>query len=390
MTQIAIRMHWASAIDGLAALWSAVRTAALVGKESTRAGAQTSALPGHRGQPPATVLAALLLALASAGPAAATDVFLIASYHETDACGQPQYKAAMDALRQGGFANLSAKGYYLDTRVAPREEVLKAVEQIRKDIRAAKPRLVFTIDDAAFAMLYEEVLQHPETRMVFTGLNRKLSYYNDKARFLNSRTPIANITGVFEYLFMREQFGMLESILKRPVNKVAILHSTDAVGVILKDQILDEIKGTRYEDRIVLFAVEDVPSMIRQAKAINDDKQIDAYVPVTMSVLDPADNKRKTMDLLAPTLLKNIRKIDLSLNSSFTEYGFFGGVSIDFYQMGFQTGFLATKLLKGGAIKDIPIEDAKRSIIAVNRKRVQELGIRLSPEARSVVDKWID
>ena len=90
------------------------------------------------------------------------------------------------------------------------------------------------------------------------------------------------------------------------------------------------------------------------------------------------------------TLIKHIRKIDLSLNSSFTEYGFFGGVSIDFYQMGFQTGFLATKLLKGGAIKDIPIEDARRSIVAVNRKRMQDLGIRLSPEARSIVDKWID
>ena len=201
---------------------------------------------------------------------------------------------------------------------------------------------------------------------------------------------VANITGVFEYLFMRDQIGMLEAVLNRQLNKLAVLHSTDAIGVILKDQILDELKGTPYESRIVLFAAEDIPTMIRHAKAINDDDQIDAYIPVTMSVPDPADNKRKTMDLVAPTLIKHIRKIDLSLNSSFTEYGFFGGVSIDFYQMGFQTGFLATKLLKGGAIKDIPIEDARRSIVAVNRKRMQDLGIRLSPEARSIVDKWID
>ncbi|MCK7499169.1 MAG: hypothetical protein MZW92_58325, partial [Comamonadaceae bacterium] len=88
----------------------------------------------------------------------------------------------------------------------------------------AKPKLVFTIDDAAFAVLYEEVLQHPETQVVFTGLNRKLGYYNDKARFLNNRTPVANITGVTpNAFFMRDQFAMLESILKRPVNKVAVL-----------------------------------------------------------------------------------------------------------------------------------------------------------------------
>ncbi|MCK7580375.1 MAG: hypothetical protein MZV65_35175 [Chromatiales bacterium] len=89
--------------------------------------------------------------------------------------------------------------------------------------------------------------------MVFTGLNRKLDFYNDKAGFLSNRTPVANITGVFEYLFMREQFAMLEAVLKRTVRKVAVLYSTDAVGVILKDQILDELKGTPYEDQSCCF-----------------------------------------------------------------------------------------------------------------------------------------
>ena len=138
------------------------------------------------------------------------------------------------------------------------------------------------------------------------------------------------------------------------------------------------------------LAAGDVPAMLAQARAINDDKTIDAYIPVTMSVADPADGKRKTMAQLAPMLIRDIRKIDLALNASFTEYGFFGGVSIDFYQMGFQSGFLASKLLKGGAVKGTPVEDARRSLVAVNRKRMQQLGIQLSPEARSIVDKWVD
>ena len=122
-----------------------------------------------------TPLATVFAALALATPATATDVFLVASYDQKDACGQPQYEAAMDALKQAGFADLSSKGYFLDTRVSSKEEVLKAVEQIKQDIRSDKPKLVFTIDDAAFAMLYEEVLQQPEIRMVFTGLNRSLA-----------------------------------------------------------------------------------------------------------------------------------------------------------------------------------------------------------------------
>jgi len=334
-------------------------------------------------------VAALALSLGAFAPAMATDVFLVASYHETDVCGQPQYKAAMDALKQGGFANLTSKGYFLDTRVRSKEDVAKDIEQIKKDIRAAKPKFVFTIDDPAFAMLYEEVLKQPDTKLVFTGLNRSLDFYNQKAPFLSKRTPSANITGIFEYIFMREQFDMLETVLKRPVKKVAVLHSTDPVGIILKDQIMAELKGTKYEDSLVMFAAEDIPTMLKHAKTINDTKDIDAYIPVTMSTVDPTDNTRKTMEKVAPMLTKAIRKIDISLNSSFTEYGFFGGVSIDFYQMGFQSGFQAVKLLKGGAIKDAPVEDAKRSIIAINRKRMQELGIKLSPQAQGVVDKWI-
>lgn len=320
----------------------------------------------------------------------AVDVLLINSYHQTDACGQPQYEAALDALEQGGLSGLTTKAYFLDARIRSREEILKTVWQIKQDMRGDRPKLVFTFDDTAFALLYEDVLAQPETKMVFSGLNRDLSYYDGRAHFIEDRTPVANITGIFEYLFMQEQFSILEAILNRPVNRVAVLYSTDPVGQILKDQILDELKGTPYAQRIELFPAEDVPAMQRKARDINDDSDIDAYIPVTMSVPDPADGKRKTMDQLAPLLTNTIRKIDLTLNSSFTEYGFFGGVSIDFYQMGFQSGYLATRLLKGGAIEGAQVENARRSIIAINRRRMGELGISLGPELRSIVDKWVD
>ena len=334
--------------------------------------------------------AGLFLLFALARPSAAEDVFLVASYHETDPCGQPQYLAAIDALRQGGFEDLSFKGFFLDTRVLPKDEVAVRASQIVDAIRAAKPKFVFTIDDPAFALLYEEVLRHPEINLVFTGINRSLDSYNSKAPFLDGISPSANITGVFEYLFMREQFSTLEAILRRPLAKVAILHSTDPVGVILKDQILDELAGTEYADRLVVFPAENVPAMLDAARAIDADPLFDAYVPVTMSILDPADGKRKTMPDLAPILTRSIRKIDLSLNSSFTRFGFFGGVSVDFYQMGFQAGFMATKLLKGIPVSQIPVENARRSVVAVNRARMRDLGIRLDASAQAIVDEWIE
>lgn len=335
-------------------------------------------------------LRAALLVAVLAGPVGAADVLLVSSYDQNDACGRPQYEAALEALKQGGFAGLSSQAYFLDQRTASREQLLQMVEQIKRDIRTRRPKLVFTFDDPAFSMLYEEVLLQPGTRMVFSGVNRRLEDYNERAVFLDGRMPVANISGVYEYLFMRDQLSMLEAVLKRPVNKVAVLHSIDPVGIILKDQILAELKNTPYAERVMFFAAGDLPAMLAHARTINDDKTIDAYVPVTLSVLDPADGSRKNIEQLAPLLTRSIRKIDLAFNPAYTEYGFFGGVGVDYYRMGYQAGFLASKLLKGGAVKGLLVEDARRSLVAVNRKRMQQLGIQLSPEARSIVDKWVD
>ncbi len=331
----------------------------------------------------------MLLSVFLSHPALADDVFVVGSYHKGDVCGQPQQDAAIDAFKQGGFAGLSFREYYLNSRFLPGEEVDRIVEQIITDIRALKPKFVIATDDPAFARLYEVVLQHPETYMIFTGLNRSLDHYNAKARFMDNRVPTANITGVFEYLFMREQLAMVEAILGRELNKVAVLHATDVVSTIVKDQIREELKETEYGERLVFFVAADIPSLVETAKSIDADESIDVYIPVTLSVYDPEEDRRKDLSSVAPIIIEHINKIDLSINSSFTAAGFFGGVSIDFYQMGFEGGYMATRLLKGMPIKDIHIVDAGRSIITINRARAQQLGIRIDPNIQSIVDEWI-
>ncbi len=331
----------------------------------------------------------VLLSVFLSHPVLADDVFVVGSYHKGDVCGQPQQDAAIDAFKQGGFADLSFREYYLNSRFLPGEETAQIVEQIITDIRTLKPKFVITTDDPAFARLYEEVLRHPEMYMIFTGLNRSLDDYNAKARFMENRVPTANITGVFEYLFMREQLAMVEAILGKELDKVAVLHATDIVSTIVKDQIQEELKGTEYENRLVFFVAEDIPSLVEAAASIDADKSIDVYIPVTLSVHDPVEDRRRDLSSVAPIIIEHINKIDLSINSSFTAAGFFGGVSIDFYQMGFEGGYMATRLLKGMPIEDIPIVDAGRSIVTINRTRARQLGIRIDPNIQSIVDEWI-
>ena len=352
--------------------------------------ARGSSVRERRRQSGRRLLLVLGLFCAWSLPASAAEVFLVSSYHEGDMCGQPQYEAAVEALKQSGIPELSFRGYYLDSRRREEKDVDGDIERIIADIRERKPALVFTIDDLAFARLYGEVLRHPSTFLVFTGLNRAVAEYDKAAPFLDGKgLPVKNITGVFEYLFMKEQFEMLEVLLRRPLRKVALLHSIDPVGIILKEQIADELSRTAYGGIVEFHAAEDAESALRLADAIGADDSVDAWIPVTMSVKD-SKGGFLTMGDLAKDLTARIRKPDLALNVSFTKLGFYGGVSVDFYQMGFQTGSMAAKLLKGLPIREIPVENAGASIIAINRSRLRELGISIPGDFSAVVDIFLE
>ncbi len=336
------------------------------------------------------LLVAFLWSVSSLGIAWGKEVFLVASYHHGDMCGQPQYEAALEALRQSGIPGLSFRGYYLDSRRSTAQEIDKDVEAIIGDIRDLKPALVLTIDDLAFAKLYREVLGHQGMFLVFTGLNRSIEEYNSGAPFLDDLgRPNRNITGVFEYLFMREQMEMLEVLLERPLNKVAVIYSQDPVGLILKDQINDELGASPYGDKVQFYGVSNYDEVLEVAKTVGSDESVDGWIPGTMSIGNGSGGYMTMAELVGP-MTSLISKPDLALNSSFTGLGFYGGVSVDFYQMGFQAGLMAARLLKGHPIGDIPIENARASIIAVNRGRLAELGIPLSQELSGLVDLFLD
>lgn len=334
------------------------------------------------------VAVAALFLFSALRPAGATEVFVVSSYHEGDLCGQPQYEAAVEALRQSHIEGLRFRSYHLDSRRRPPEEVHASVRLIVDDLRRHGPDLVLTVDDPAFALLYRELLALPSIPLVFTGLNRPAEAYSREAPFLDGRgRPDRNITGVFEHLFMREQLALLETVLGRPLRKVALLHSTDPVGLILKEQIVDEVADTPYADALVVTAVDDLEEVRSAALAVGADERIDAYIAATLSIASPGG--RLTLDDVAPLLTEGTGKIDLALNSAFAELGFFGGVSVDFYQMGFQAGLMAAKLLKGQEIARLPVERARRSLVVVNRRRVGELGLRLPAPFLAVVDRFL-
>jgi ABC-type uncharacterized transport system substrate-binding protein len=108
-----------------------------------------------------------------------------------------------------------------------------------------------------------------------------------------------------------------------------------------------------------------------------------------MSIPGDGPGQRKTISDLAPVLTNRAKKIDLAINRAFTRAGFFGGVSVDFMYMGYQAGRQAVMLLDGYPIRRLPVENAMRYEIIINKKRMEELSLELDGQVLNMVDEFL-
>ena len=244
-----------------------------------------------------------------------TLIFILASYHQNDPFENSEYRGVIQALKFGIFQKFEIQSFFLDSRRLDKKTINKKANEALQIIDKKKPKIVIALDDLAFNVCAKKVIAMKQTFLVFAGINQDLDIYNKKFHFLKQNMPIRNITGVYEYLFSREQMEMLDLLLTPPY-RVAMLYSTDYMGKIAKSQILNELKGTPYQNRLELFPVKTTKDLKAAIKTIANRSDIKAYFPLTLSVYDPAKNIRLTIKDIAPLLISQIKKIDICLNES--------------------------------------------------------------------------
>ena len=126
----------------------------------------------------------------------------------------------------------------------------------------------------------------------------------------------------------------------------------------------------------------------KAVKIVNSDKSINAYIPIVMSIKNEKTEKFLNINSLIPYMIKNINKIDIPINKAFTKAGLFGGITVDFYSMGYKAGEKVNLLLKGIDIKKIKIEDASDSVIIINLTRLKKLNMKLDDKILNIVDEF--
>ncbi len=320
----------------------------------------------------------------------AENVFILMSYAKDDPCGGPQYRGSIAALKSEGFSEAKITSYFLNSRTIDKKGLQKRIQGARRMCRDVRPDVAIAIDDIAFQVLAPDYIDDSgKGYLVFSGLNITPEEYNKRFLFHVDRMPVKRITGVYEKLFIQKQLKFFSLLMGKGLGRVVLLYSDDPVGHIVKNQIIREIKGSAYEHIVDPVKVSTIDDLMSAACALQSDPNVSAYFPIVLSVKGRVPGKTLTMREIAPLLASMIRKPDLTINSSFVDLGLWGGVSIDFYHMGYEAGELAALLLKGYEIRKIKMKDAEKAMIVINLNRNRELGIKLPPVIMGMVDRFV-
>ena len=336
------------------------------------------------------LLSLLLMLFVSVPVYGQKKVFILNSYHKTDTCGGPRYQGVLKALTENIHSDIQIGQYFLDSKRLSEKQIKKIIAEALDKIKNFHPDLLVVVDDLAFQVALKNFLGSKNMFIVFSGVNSPLEEYNEEFHFLEGLRPTKNVIGVYEHLFTKEQIEFLELIFGENF-KIALLHSTDLMGNILKNQVITELKATPYLNKIKIFPISNLKDLQKTIKKLAHKKEIKAYMPYTMSVRDEKNKRHLTIKEIAPILINNLSILDVSANNKiFARLGFFGGVGPDFFAMGYQAGIMATKLLQNYPFSRLRVEYARNYCIIINKKRAEQCNVHLPPDILNLADEVIE
>ena len=181
----------------------------------------------------------------------------------------------------------------------------------------------------------------------------------------SNEAPGKNVTGASDLTPVAEQFDLLLKVMPN-VKKVGILYNSSEDNSRIQAELAKEVaeeRGLTVEIK-TFSSINDIP---QTAEALA--KNVEAFWLPTDNTLASAMSV-----LVEKTLAKKIPLVCgeenmVASGGTFT-------IGIDYYKLGYQTGEMAVKILKGEAKPaDMPIEYQNNVAIVINKANADEIGL---------------
>lgn len=189
----------------------------------------------------------------------------------------------------------------------------------------------------------------------------------------SENSPGGNVTGTSDLIPVDKQIGLIKKLLPH-AQKVAVLYSSNEINSKYQAEMA-KVSAKKLGMQTLDYTVSNSNEL--QQVCEHMDSTVDA-------VFVPTDNLVVACMPIVSKVMTS-RKIPIICSESASvKNGALATYGIDYYELGKQTGYQASKILNNEAIpKDIPIEHAKQTKLSVNRSVLHELGIDLPSELQA-------
>lgn len=205
-------------------------------------------------------------------------------------------------------------------------------------------------------------------------LGTAITDYEVARLVLRADLPGTNVSGTTDMNPIKEQMGLLQ-LLVPDARTVGVLYTSSEDNSVLQAQIAKEALAELGLDYVAITisnsneVQQAVQSLVKRVDAIYvpTDNIISSSMPIIYGV---------TAEAKIPVICGEENQV---INGGLATLG------INYYDLGYQTGLMAVRVLAGEDIATLPIERAKQFNYAINGQVAAEIGIEIPAELQDFI-----
>ena len=275
---------------------------------------------------------------------------------------------ALDAANKGFVDGLASKGFK-DKVVIDQQNA----QADQSNLNSIAQRFVSDKKDLILAIATPAAQTMANATKDIPILGTAITDYESSKLVQSNQKPGGNISGTSDMNPISEQVDLILKVVPKAKTIGAIYSSSEVNSQIQIDKMkaYAESKGLK----VVEVTVSNVND-IQQAAQNLVSQGVDAiYVPTDNVVASAMGNLVSIKD---PAKIPVFGSEDNQVKG-----GALATYSVDYYQLGYQTGIMATAILSGEKkVSDMPIEVQKEFKLVVNKEKLNTLGITLPEELK--------
>ena len=269
--------------------------------------------------------------------------------------------AALDDNRKGFLKALEDNGYIegtnLEVDYQNAQGDLTTSQTIAKQFASQNKDLIFAIATPSAQAAYNATKDIPilisaVTDPVAAGIVKSLE------------KPDTNVSGTSDYVPVESQLDLIK-IFAPEAKRIGVLYNTSEINSEIQVKQLKEYSNKNGYEVITVGITS--TNEVNQAISSLVDKIDVLFVPTDNLVVS-------SMPLIAQKTLEKKIPIIASETGS-VEAGALASQGINYYQLGYKTGEMAVRVLKGEDVSKMPVSTATETKISVNEDHLKALAI---------------